>query len=41
MAVNANGHIVVTGYFSGTVDFGSGPFTSAGKHDIFLLRLAL
>jgi len=35
-----DGSVVVTGYFPGTVDFGSGPLTSAGSNDIFLLKLA-
>jgi hypothetical protein len=39
VAVDANGDVVVTGRFHGTVDFGGGPLTSAGIADIFLLRL--
>jgi hypothetical protein len=35
-----DGSVVVTGYFPGTVDFGSGPLTSAGDTAIFLLKLA-
>lgn len=31
--------IVVGGAFSGTVDFGNGPLTSAGSTDMFLLKL--
>jgi hypothetical protein len=39
VAVEGNGSVAVTGVFSGTVDFGGGPLTSAGGSDIFLLRL--
>ena len=39
VAVNGSGNAVVTGYFSGTMDFGVGPLTSAGSYDIFLLKL--
>ncbi|MBW2737020.1 MAG: SBBP repeat-containing protein, partial [Deltaproteobacteria bacterium] len=35
LGVSAAGAVFVTGYFSGTVDFGGGPLTSAGL-DIFL-----
>ena len=31
-------HVVVTGGFQGTADFGGGPLTSAGGYDIFLAR---
>jgi len=40
VAVDATGAILVTGYFSGTVDFGAGPLPSAGGLDVFLIRLA-
>ncbi len=30
------GNVLVTGAFSGTVDFGGGPITSAGAGDIFI-----
>ncbi|WP_437321077.1 hypothetical protein [Sorangium sp. So ce385] len=33
------GNFYVTGTFQGTVDFGAGPLTSAGRADIFLLKL--
>jgi hypothetical protein len=40
IAANASGNVMVTGRYSDTVDFGSGPFTSAGGDDIFLVKLA-
>ncbi|MBI4704729.1 MAG: SBBP repeat-containing protein, partial [Deltaproteobacteria bacterium] len=40
VALDANGNALVTGYFSGTVDFGGAPLTSAGSTDIFVLKLA-
>jgi hypothetical protein len=39
VAVDSGGNSVVTGFFQGTVDFGTGPLTSAGADDIFLLKL--
>lgn len=39
VAVDAMDNIWVTGSFSNTVDFGFGPFVSAGGADIFLLKL--
>jgi hypothetical protein len=38
IAVENSGGIVVTGDFSGTVDFGGGPLVSAGLWDVFLAR---
>ena len=38
VAVDAAGNVLVTGYFSGTVDFGGGPLTSAGNADIFVAK---
>src|SRR3989475_1582564 len=38
VAVDGNGNVLVTGKFSGTVDFGTGPLTSAGASDIFLAK---
>jgi hypothetical protein len=38
LAVDLYGAIVMAGEFSGTVDFGDGPLTSAGDNDIFLAR---
>jgi hypothetical protein len=38
-SVAADGEdVLLTGYFKGTVDFGGGPRTSAGKEDIFLAK---
>jgi hypothetical protein len=31
---------LVTGYFTGTVDFGGGPLTSAGGYDIYVAKLS-
>jgi cysteine-rich repeat protein len=39
IAVDVNGYPYVTGYFQGTVDFGTGPITSAGQADAFLVKL--
>lgn len=33
-----SGNVYVTGVFSGVVDFGAGPLTSAGDSDLFLLK---
>jgi hypothetical protein len=39
VAVDDSGHVLVTGYFAGTVDFGGGALESAaGSNDIFLAR---
>lgn len=38
VAVDANGDVYVTGYFSGTVNFGGGNRTSAGGEDIFVAK---
>jgi len=40
IAAGSSGNVFVTGVFSGTVNFGDGPLTSAGYNDIFLLKLA-
>lgn len=40
VAARADGDVVVTGFFSGSVDFGGGPLVSAGDKDIFVTRLA-
>jgi hypothetical protein len=40
VAVGADGSVVVVGVFEGTVDFGTGPLTSAGAADMFLVRYA-
>lgn len=39
MSPTADGGVLVTGFFRGTVDFGGGPLTSAGEHDVFVLKL--
>jgi hypothetical protein len=40
IAADATGHLAATGYFSGTVDFGSGSFSSPLAQDIFVARYA-
>ena len=39
LAVDGTGHVVVTGTFMGTADFGGQVLSSAGSYDAFLLRL--
>jgi hypothetical protein len=39
VAVDADGNIVVVGDLQETVDFGTGPLTSAGVEDIYVLKL--
>jgi hypothetical protein len=39
VAVDGDGNVLVTGYFSGTIDFGGGPVTSAGPQDVFITKL--
>ncbi len=36
VATDASGNVFLTGYFSGTVDFGGGPLVSAGSLDMFI-----
>jgi hypothetical protein len=38
VTTDANGNVVVTGGFGGTVDFGGGALTSAGLDDIFVAK---
>jgi hypothetical protein len=38
VAFDNNGNMIVTGYFSGTVDFGGGPLTSSGGTNVFLAK---
>ncbi len=40
VAVDTLGNSIVTGYFTGAVDFGGGALTSAGGYDIYLAKLA-
>ena len=37
-AVDSSGNVVVVGAFSGTVNFGGGPLTSAGGSDIYVAK---
>jgi hypothetical protein len=39
LAVDPAGDVLLTGYFTGSVDFGGGALTSAGLGDIFLVKL--
>jgi hypothetical protein len=39
VAVDAQDNIVLAGQFTGTLDFGGGPMTSAGLYDIFVAKL--
>jgi hypothetical protein len=39
VAVDSGGNSVLTGFFTGTMDLGTGPLTSAGDNDLFLLKL--
>jgi hypothetical protein len=38
VAVDGQGNVLVTGQYYSTVDFGGGPFTSAGLLDIFVIK---
>ncbi len=38
VAVDTAGHVVITGGFDGTVDFGGGALTSAGDQDVFVAK---
>jgi hypothetical protein len=40
MTIRHSGNSVVTGSFTGTTDFGTGPLISDGNDDIFLLKLS-
>ncbi len=37
--VDGSGHVVITGGFTGTIDFGGGILTSGGGNDIFVAKL--
>jgi len=39
VAVDDNGNVFIVGQFSGALDLGGGPLTSAGLRDVFLVRL--
>ena len=39
VATDAAGNVLVTGMFRETVDFGGGPLTSPGGHDVFVAKL--
>ncbi|MDP6902744.1 MAG: SBBP repeat-containing protein, partial [Acidimicrobiales bacterium] len=39
VAVDGSGNVHVSGYFSGTVNFGAGNVTSAGNYDVFVTKL--
>jgi hypothetical protein len=39
IAADNAGNVLLVGGFSGSVDFGGGPFVSAGDRDIFLVKL--
>ncbi len=38
IAASGAGHVLITGYFAGSVDFGGGPLMSAGSQDAFLAK---
>jgi hypothetical protein len=40
VAFDAAGYLLITGWMSGSADFGSGPLLSAGGTDVLLARLA-
>lgn len=40
LATDANGDVVLTGDFAGTVDFGGGPLVAAGDRDVFVAKLS-
>lgn len=39
LAIDADGDVLISGTFTGSVDFGAGSFTSAGLRDAFVLKL--
>jgi hypothetical protein len=39
VVTDTSGNVIVTGYFTGSVDFGGGALTSAGGNDIFVAKL--
>jgi hypothetical protein len=40
VAFDASGYLLITGWMSGTADFGSGPLVGAGTTDVLLARIA-
>jgi hypothetical protein len=38
VAIDGSDNVIVTGSFSGAVDFGGGPLTSAGSEDVFVAK---
>jgi hypothetical protein len=40
LAVDGSGNVFAVGGFTGTVDFGAGPVSSAGMRDMFLVKLS-
>ncbi|MDI3283199.1 SBBP repeat-containing protein [Polyangium sp. 15x6] len=40
IAVDGAGHVIVTGHFDGSVDFGSGTLTTGDGNDVFVVKLA-
>jgi hypothetical protein len=39
IAVDGKGNVLVTGAFSGSIDFGDGQYVTAGKEDVFVAKL--
>jgi hypothetical protein len=39
VAIDAEGNVVLAGYFRGSIDFGGGPLASAGGFDAFVVKL--
>jgi hypothetical protein len=39
VAVDGAGNVLLTGYFQGSVDFGGGPLSNIGDHDVFVAKL--
>src|SRR5207253_6135790 len=39
IALDSTGHLVITGYFGGTANFGGATLLSAGSSDVFLMQL--
>jgi hypothetical protein len=39
IAVDTNGHVVIGGHYTGTLDFGGGPLPSVGSYNVFVAKL--